>query len=418
MKEETGFIKIEFFLERLYISNEISVQVYNSDTEIILQIGVKQQDNNPFYTDEELIKKLAKESKKVFYPVLEIEDDIFIYGLFNDKDGRCYVFGPIALEIAPISKLYEYRKRHGIVSKEYNILHKPLISLTNALSSAFLMCTGEMIEEKKILLRNEDGLKEIMVGEREVNQYQFEKAEYNTEHLSYQYEQGYLAAIENGDADFFKGTLLEEPKALEKIGILAKDSIKHMEYMCVSSTVLVSRAAMRGGMNPSAAYVLSELYLQKLEKCKNTQEILNLHQTMHLDFVTKVREQIEKRRSEDYIEKCKDYISERVHYPLRIKEIADMIGMNHSYLSKKFKEREGMTLVQYSIDAKLHTAANMLKYSEASIAEIADYFCFASQSRFGDQFKKKYGVTPKVYRKENKVIEFTTSNKNVYKNKK
>ena len=163
-----------------------------------------------------------------------------------------------------------------------------------------------------------------------------------------------------------------------------------------------------GGVNPSIAYALSELYLQRLEKCKNVQEILNLHQTMQLDFVMKVRQQKEKKRNEDYIEVCKDYISQRIHYPIKIKEIAEKLGMNHSYLSKKFKEKEGITIVQYSINVKLQAAANMLKYSESSIAEIADYFCFASQSRFGDQFKKKYGVTPMVYRKENKVIEFST----------
>ena len=49
-------------------------------------------------------------------------------------------------------------------------------------------------------------------------------------------------------------------------------------------------------------------------------------------------------------------------------------------------------------------AANMLKYTDYSIAVIAEYFCFSTQSHFGKQFKKVYGMTPKEYRKANRYI--------------
>ncbi|SCP94852.1 helix-turn-helix domain-containing protein [Anaerobium acetethylicum] len=418
MEKNIRFEELKYLLENLYACNQIPFHMCNAKDEIIMQAGEKNHDKDPFYTDTELVKKLREQSRESAYPVLEIEDAIFIYGVFCDALENCYIYGPISLENPSLSKLFEYRKRHGITGKDFSILHESFMQLVNILAVALFMVTGRMIDKKMIIAQNEGSLSDSLIGEREVNQYKFEKAEFDMEHLSYQYEQQYLTAVENGDVEFFKNTLLDEPKALEKVGLLAKDSKKQIEYMCVSSTVLVSRASIRGGLNPSIAYALSELYLQKLENCKNTREILNLHRTMQLDFVTKIRELKEQKRKEDYIEACKDYIYQRVHYPVRIKEIADMLGMNHSYLSKKFKEKEGMTIVQYSIDAKLQAAANMLKYSDASIAEITDYFCFVSQSRFGSQFKQKYGVTPMVYRKENRVIDFTENNKNVHKSKK
>lgn len=408
MEKQVDPERNKYILEKLYTRYGIPVTVWDSKLCMVLQIG--NDEKSPLYTDKEFINSLRKNRRGMISPMLEIEEDIFIYGLFLDQTDFFYMYGPIAIENPTIAQLYEYRKRHNIADKKFTLLYKPLSDLTNLLSMAYLMCTGELVEEKSIF-SGYKVVEEVLVGEKEVNQYQFEKSEYDTEHLSYAYEQKYLWAIENGDVDFLKGTLREEPKALEKVGILAKDSKRQIEYMCVSSTVLVSRAAIRGGMNPSEAYSISELYMQKLEHCKDVGQIFKIHQTMQQDFVKRVRAQKQKTRNEGYIEICKDYIAQKVHYPIRIKEIADMLGMNHSYLTRKFREKEGMTIIQYMINAKLQAAANMLKYSEASLSQITDYFCFVSQSRFSTQFKQQYGVTPMVYRKENQVIDFSSKYK-------
>ena len=63
--------------------------------------------------------------------------------------------------------------------------------------------------------------------------------------------------------------------------------------------------------------------------------------------------------------------------------------MSHSYLTKKFKEYEGITIQQYIISEKLKAAANMLKYSDASISEIAEYLSFASRAIWGSISRKR-----------------------------
>jgi len=399
---------IEFLLHRLYMATEIPIQVYDREGNRTSQIGLKDHNQDSFFFDDILMNGYISKAASSKFPLFEIEEGIFLYGLLTDDKHRSCILGPVILKFPTQFQLHEYHKRHGIVNKEFTMHKKSLMDMANALSTAYFIIAHEKMDEKMILSKNQENLKVFTVEEQEVNEYQFLKAEHDSQHFSYHYEQQYLNAVENGDVLFFENMLLEEPKVLEKVGILANDSIKQLEYMCVSSIVLVSRAAIRGGINPSTAYALSELYMQKTERCRNSQELLNLHLAMELDFTRKVREQKEKKRNEDYIEQCKDYISERVHYPIRVKEVADVIGINHSYLSKKFKEREGITIIQYCIQVKLQAAANMLKYSEADIATIADYLCFASQSRFGEQFREFYGVTPRVYRKENRVIEFTS----------
>ena len=47
---------------------------------------------------------------------------------------------------------------------------------------------------------------------------------------------------------------------------------------------------------------------------------------------------------------------------------------------------------------KIEKAQHMLKYSDYSLVEIANYLAFSSQSHFIQTFKKLIGVTPKKYR--------------------
>ena len=90
-----------------------------------------------------------------------------------------------------------------------------------------------------------------------------------------------------------------------------------------------------------------------------------------------------------------------------MQEIADETGKSRSYLSRKFSKEAGISIQDYILDQRLQAAANMLKFSDFEIADIAEYLCFSSQSYFGDQFKKKNNMTPAEYRKRNKSIEFS-----------
>lgn len=394
-----------YLLERLYISSEIPLHIYSQKRELVIQLGIKEIED-PFHTDHKLWYELMQRNKEKVIPALDEEDGIFGYGSFFDTDGNYYVYGPIALEVPTIAKLHAYRQRHGLAWEGYSIKVKSYNTLANVLATAYWGATGQEVSEETILLSLTERRNDYVVELKDMDRYQFDNSEYQIQHLTHQYEQEYLMAIEEGNVDYFRESHNTQPNAVEKVGKLAGNSEKQMEYMCLSAIVLISRAAMRGGLNPSSAYSLSELYMQKLAKCNNTLEILKLYQAVRMDFVNRVREVKESKRNKSHVERCKDYIAQRVHYPIQIKEIAGMVGVNHSYLSRLFSQQEGMTIVQYSIKARLRAAANMLKYSDFSISEIADYFCFASQSKFGSQFKKEYGVTPLKYRQENQVIDF------------
>lgn len=83
-------------------------------------------------------------------------------------------------------------------------------------------------------------------------------------------------------------------------------------------------------------------------------------------------------------------------------EIAEHLHINPSYLSRLFSKEMHIRLQDYIVQVRVERAANLLKYSDETIAEIGDYVGFPSQSHFGYTLKKIIGMTPRQYRENHK----------------
>lgn len=215
----------------------------------------------------------------------------------------------------------------------------------------------------------------------------------------------YLQAVTDGDVETIRNMQSAEMPNLAGMSTLAKNSLKQTEYMTVVNGTLISRAAVQGGANPRMIWNLSDMYMQKLEKCRTMDQMRALNAEMTLDFVERVHEAKLRPRGHVYVEKVKDYVALRLRTPFTISEMAEELRIGRTYLSRLFHEQEGITIQNYILRERLSHAANMLRFSDCSIAVITEYFCFSSQSYFGRQFKKQYGLTPWEYRKKNRYVE-------------
>jgi AraC-like DNA-binding protein len=371
---------------------------------LLLNLPENKNGTDPFFTDKKLYFEMRELAETVNQPIMKIEDDLLLYGSFIDDNQNCYIIGPAALEPLTKQQLLNFMKKHCITQKEIYIECGSFKILSNLLAMAFWIATGKEVIEQDIIL-NFTNNNNYVATEGEIGQYQFEKSEYDKENNKLDYEYRYLKAIEMGDIDYFQNNIQQGLEAMDGIGRLANSSKKQMEYMCVASIALIARAATRGNFNPAKAFELSEVYLQKLDKCKDIQEIIQVHRSAQLDFTMHVKASREKQRNAVYVEQCKDYIIKHIRMPFKVEDIAEAISINASYLSRKFSQQEKITIQQYINKERVKGAANMLKYSDYRMSEIAEYFCFSSQSHFGKQFKKEYGVTPYEFRKQNKYIE-------------
>lgn len=89
--------------------------------------------------------------------------------------------------------------------------------------------------------------------------------------------------------------------------------------MICTSIALVSRSAIEGGLPPETAYALSDIYLQRLEKCKV-------------------------------------YVSQNLNTAFTLDDLAHSININKNYLSRLFSQEEGLSIMKYAQRERIKTA--------------------------------------------------------------
>lgn len=111
----------------------------------------------------------------------------------------------------------------------------------------------------------------------------------------------------------------------------------------------------------------------------------------------------EKRQSvapvNEYVRKAFGLIEN--HYAdcgFNIAVLAQEMGLNANYFSVLFKRETGQMPVKVLCNYRLETACKMLKFTNRSVKDISLSCGFADELYFSRAFKKKYGISPTVYR--------------------
>ena len=237
----------------------------------------------------------------------------------------------------------------------------------------------------------------------------FDKRESNFVHNPFNHEVREVDAVERGDTEELEEIINEDYSG--RYGTLSDDPLRQEIYLGIIVVTLASRAAIRGGLSPEAAFYLSDNYIQALEKCTTPISAIHTGQRAEMHYASLVRELKSDRVSstEDmspHISRCKDYVYSHLHRNLQVQDIASAIGLEPNYLSALFKKCEHVTLKQYIINAKIRLVQNLLTYSDYSCIEIASYLGFSSQSHMGEHFRRVTGMTPRKYREKYRKNDF------------
>ena len=86
---------------------------------------------------------------------------------------------------------------------------------------------------------------------------------------------------------------------------------------------------------------------------------------------------------------------------ISIEDVARECNVSSAHFRRLFFQYAQKSPIQYRIGLKLEYAKNTLLNSDLSIEEIANLFNFESSAYFCRIFKKKTGLTPSEYRKQN-----------------
>ncbi len=105
-----------------------------------------------------------------------------------------------------------------------------------------------------------------------------------------------------------------------------------------------------------------------------------------------------------YVREAISFIERNFDRPITVEDIAEFCNLNRNYLGKLFKENTNQTLQHFLMYYRMNRAAELLKLSKLTVAEIGKRCGYPNQLHFSRAFKTIYGVSPNHWREENKPL--------------
>lgn len=234
-------------------------------------------------------------------------------------------------------------------------------------------------------------------SEKELTYKSFLNREYEFKHSPFEKEFEFYEYVKSGDTEGVERTMT----ALggNGAGKLSDDKLRNLKYHFIVTIALITRFCVEGGMEMETAYTLSDLYINRADKCMYEEDIHILHREAILEFTGQMNRLAHDNIYSKPVIMTMDYIYDNLHSKISESEIAEYVSLSKTYISRLFKREVGVTISTYIAIKRIETAQNMLKYSDYSPVDIGNYLAFTSHSHFISVFKKYTGMTPNEYRK-------------------
>lgn len=350
------------------------------------------------------ISELLKVDKSISYYISPYQ---MYFGVICHYEHRI-IIGPIAYITPNRSTLREIAFLLGAKGNDVSILRTsmqsiPIMGLQNFLHMLALInyyINNETIPLKDIVIY--DSLSSITYQQvnqefqMSINKSASEMPQFPEVHNTLQFENTMLEYVENGDIEGL--TELINNISPGNIGKTAETYFRQLKNTVIITATLVSRAAIRGGLEPESALSLSDIYIQKVETLQDTDRIMNLHLNMVLDFTDRVAKAGNSGLRSKFVREISNYVQSHIMETIRIEQMADEFFMSRSHLTTRFKKETGQTLSDYIQSEKIREAKRMLVHTTRSILDISNYLGFSSQSHFQSTFKRYVKITPKQFR--------------------
>ncbi|MDL2301569.1 AraC family transcriptional regulator [Lachnospiraceae bacterium OttesenSCG-928-D06] len=386
------------FLNHLYASTYIPMHHFKGND--IIEVFP----NWAFMIDDMMIYKNATIQDRITFHYFVTEENLYIGIIRNKEIDEGVILGPISSVpltadiIAGIATTYSNGEKNQTTIEEF-FERTPVFSLNRFLHIMSLInkeLNGELIDVIKKYENINSDIEES-VNKSHSNSL-MKRKEHEAYHNTYYFEQEYYSYVEKGDVAGLDSFLRTIPSITE--GTVAPSLIRQAKNIFISSITLTTRKAIAGGLDIETAYELSDHYIQEVEKMSDSASITLLNNNAVFDFTRRVADAKIPQGMSQEIFNCIQYISNHVNQNISVKDIADTLNMDRSTLSKKFKRELSFNISDFIMRRKLEEAKSLLTYTDNTVSEISEYLCFSSQAYFQNVFKKKYGMTPREFRRK------------------
>jgi len=215
---------------------------------------------------------------------------------------------------------------------------------------------------------------------------------------SIQKESELLAAISVGDTNTANALLND---ILGYILFSPGLNMEALRLRVFELTVLLSRAAVKGGANIDAIFGLNYSYLREIDALATPEDAVQwLHSVMRR-FAQHVFDFADSKHV-DVLYKAMSFIKSHYAEKITLQDVADSVYLNMTYFSKVFKDETGQTPGNFITATRIEAGKKLLQNPAINIIDIPEMVGFESQSYFTRVFKKTEGCTPAQYRRMNR----------------
>ncbi len=101
-----------------------------------------------------------------------------------------------------------------------------------------------------------------------------------------------------------------------------------------------------------------------------------------------------------YMTRAVEYIKENYNQNISVEHIANMLGIERSYLSRLFKTYKNKSTQNYIIDYRIQRAKKMFEEEDFNVSQVCAAVGYTNIYCFSRIFKSRVGMSPKEYREQ------------------
>lgn len=340
--------------------------------------------------------------------ILYLQDDFQMHYIFwkvkclDSNDYRYYFIGPYLTESVSFD-INEVIKRH----------HIPLLSFTQLQNFYFSITTiseKDSFEYEIPVLINYCFPEISYVNHSSsISSFSFESDSFQPSYRygseidgsviaqRYQDEDTLLTAIQHGNYEV----------AFKYMKILSKytkehrtpDLLREYKNFLIIHNSLFRKSVQNANVYPAHIDKLSDLYTRKIEAAKTKGDLTKIYEDMLRKYCLLVQNHSLLGYS-TIIQNAINYIEFHLTEELSLKDIAQQLKVNSSYLSTLFKKETKTTITNYVNEKRISNSLVLLATTDLPIQKIAEYVGINDENYFSRIFKKTYLISAREYRKK------------------
>lgn len=180
-------------------------------------------------------------------------------------------------------------------------------------------------------------------------------------------------------------------------------SLSSLESLQSTDALPLSRFSFRGEERQWLEALLQDMHMEYMSDQSERNAILESYMTI---LIAKILRKIHCSISETQKElsgvwrAISEFIDENLNQKISLEDLAQQCFYNPSYFSRTFKQKFGLSPIEYIARERSKMAASLLTTTTLSMDAIAEKCGYGDKSSLYRAFEKNYGCSPSDYRKE------------------